>query len=155
MRTLALLIAVAVSACTTPTPAPSQAQSSAPDVAGCLAAAQPETRRACIGVASRRCMEAPGGDTTAGMVQCAQAETRQWELIRHRQIVALRARESETQIAMLDAALTEHARWALANCSYEASRYEGGTLAHVVAATCMRDQTAELTLSLLARDDEG
>ncbi|MGD9980506.1 MAG: lysozyme inhibitor LprI family protein [Hyphomonadaceae bacterium] len=153
MRILALLFGIAISACTTP--GLPQAQSSAPDVAGCVAEAQPEARRACIGLVSSRCMEEPGGDTTVGMVQCAQAETRQWEAIRHRQIVALRARESESQLALLDAALTEQARWALANCSYEASRYEGGTLAQVVAATCIRDQTAELTLSLIARDDEG
>lgn len=153
MRILALLFAVAVCACATP--APTQSQSSAPDVAGCLSDAQPDTRRACIGVASRRCMEEPGGDSTVGMMQCAQAESRQWEAIRHRQVAALRARESETQTALLDAALTEHARWALAICSYEASKYEGGTLAQVVAAMCMRDQTAELTLSLIARDDDG
>jgi hypothetical protein len=123
----------------------------------CLAqaAAEPQGRRACIGQVANACMQTPGGDTTMGMVQCINAETRQWEVIRHHQIAALQARESPTQIALLDAALAEHARWAQANCSYEASRYEGGTLARVVAAACMRDETADLTLSLLGRDDEG
>jgi hypothetical protein len=122
----------------------------------CLAeAAGPDARRACVGRHANACTQAPGGDTTVGMVQCATAETRQWEAVRDRQIAALRARETETQRALLEAALAEHARWAQANCGYEASRYEGGTLARVIAATCMRDETAELTLSLLARDDEG
>jgi hypothetical protein len=98
-------------------------------------------------------MDIEGNETTAGMVQCAQAERRAWEGLRERQIATLRASESPTQLALLDAELAGHARWATAHCAYAASIYEGGSLARAVGAACMRDTIAEHYISLIARGD--
>lgn len=122
-------------------------------IEACLASATPETRRACVGRQSAACMTIAGNETTAGMVQCAQAERRAWEVLRDRQVATLRASESPTQVALLDAALNEHTRWATARCAYEASIYEGGSLARVVGAGCMRDTIAEHYISLIGRGD--
>jgi hypothetical protein len=126
-------------------------------IAGCLSQAggDRDARRSCIGVAARACSQAsPGSETTGGAVQCIEVERRQWEDIRNAEAEVLRARESEAQRALLDAALAEHVAWVRALCAYEASIYERGSLGRVVAITCMRDEMAEHALLLLARYDE-
>lgn len=92
--------------------------------------------------------------TTAGMMRCALAERDEWEGIRDGIVATLRERESPTQLALLDTALEQQARWAEARCAYEASIYEGGSLARVVAATCVRDAMAEHAILLIGRYDE-
>jgi len=66
----------------------------------------------------------------------------------------LREQESASQGALLTAALEEHERWAQTRCAYAASIYEGGSLARLVLAQCMRDAAAEFTIELLGRYDE-
>jgi hypothetical protein len=123
----------------------------------CLSSAGDDeaAQTACIGQFASSCIaNSPGGETTAGMVQCAQAERAQWENVRGAQVIALRAIESPRQIALLDVALDEHGRWAEAHCSYRASIYEGGSLSIVVAAQCMNTVVAEHALYLRNRYSE-
>lgn len=153
MRATLFAVLLCLAGCAIAPTGPTQAAESFTTIDACLASATPETRRACIGRQSAACMETEGNETTAGMVQCAQAERRVWEALRERQVATLRTSESPAQAALLDAELAEHARWASAHCAYEASIYEGGSLARVVAAGCLRDTIAEHYISLIARGD--
>lgn len=85
------------------------------------------------------------------MAACAHSEQLQWAEQRSRYELQLRARESETQRALLDAMLSEQERWVRARCAYSASFYEGGSLARYLNAACMRDMEAELALDLYRR----
>ena len=114
-------------------------------------------RRECIGAAARDCIDSnPANQTTGGMSDCVAEEGRAWQILSAQYEAALRARESATQIALLDAYLEQHRAWAAARCAYNASYYEGGSLARLLAASCRRDTAAELALELYARVfDEG
>ena len=109
-------------------------------------------QRACVGRITDQCIESDDGNsTTPGMVACATSERAQWAALREGYVARLRATESASGNALLDAMLTEHAAWARARCAYAASYYEGGTLARVQGAMCMRDTEADLTLDLHGR----
>lgn len=156
MRVIAVLLAfVAVSACTTTMQAPAQAQTPPADIATCLANVEPDARNTCIGVVSGPCMELPGGETTTGVVQCFARERELWAAQVSEWAARWHASESPTQVEQLSAMLTAHDTWIRAKCAYQASIYEGGSLARVVRAACWRDTTAELALGLMARNDEG
>jgi hypothetical protein len=153
MRLVALIFALlTVSACATPV----AAQHAHDPVATCLAnAAEPEDRRACIGVASALCIDEPGGETTGGMVNCFSRERDLWSAQVATLTERLRARESPAQLRQLDAMFAAHETWMQAKCSYSASTFEGGSLARAIASACFRTTTAELALDLLERFDEG
>ncbi|WP_135211790.1 lysozyme inhibitor LprI family protein [Vitreimonas flagellata] len=131
-------------------------------VATCVAAAGDDfgegfaARRACIGQVSAACQnESDGGVTTAGMVMCADRERAQWEALGEAALAILRAQESATQTSARERALSAHATAARERCAYEASRYEGGSLAIFAAAACAMNQAADLALMLHARTLEG
>ncbi|MGD9814692.1 MAG: lysozyme inhibitor LprI family protein [Hyphomonadaceae bacterium] len=150
MRAILLLFAIAaIAACATT----SQAQPRS-GVDACLAAATPETRRDCIGAESGPCIEEPFGSTTGGMVQCVMREKESWEAQVRLLTLRLRARETPTQLAQLDAMLAAYGPWLQARCGYAGSIYEGGSLSRVVAALCIRDTTAQLAIDLLERFDD-
>jgi hypothetical protein len=151
----AVAFAVMLAACAmTPT---AVARTPTSPIQNCMTNAETDNdaRRACIGSFSRACIESDDANqTTGGMVGCISSERAQWEEVRAIHLLALRERESPSQIALLEAASAEHARWAQARCAYAASIYEGGSLARVMAATCMRDTVAEHALELAGRYDE-
>ena len=162
MRTLPALCVLFISACAT-TPAATAAPPPSPQppaegaIERCIAATAMDqaARRACVGQLTRACIESDDGNSsTQGVVNCATAERTQWASLREHYLARLRARESETQRAMLDTMLAEHERWAQARCAYAASLYEGGSLARVLRASCARDAEAELVLDLAVRFDE-
>lgn len=125
-------------------------------IADCVAAAAGHgDQRACIGIVSRPCMELPGGVSTSGTVACLMREADQWAMVVSSQVERLRASESASQLDHLNGMLAAHETWRRARCHYQASIYEGGSLARVVAASCMRDTTADLALELIARGDEN
>lgn len=158
MRSLFLALALAAAGCAGSPPAAAQAAPAPQNaVQDCLALAAGDAtaQRTCIGRRTAWCIEhTAGGETTSGTVQCSESERLQWEEARAARIGALRAQETASQVALLDAALEQHARWARARCAYEASIYEGGSLARVIGAMCMRDAVAEHTLSLINRGAE-
>jgi hypothetical protein len=140
-------------ACATPAAINAAAEELDP-IAACAHRAAPDERSACIGVVSRPCHEAAGGETTGGSAACFARERALWEGLRDVVANTLRETETASQIALLDATLAEHERWTVARCAYAASIYEGGSLARVVGAQCMRDAIAEYTLDLMSRYDE-
>jgi hypothetical protein len=152
MRAFVVCCALALSGCASPSPARAQTTNGA--IETCLSAAGPDhaERRACVGAATNACIE--GDDamaSTAGMVMCAQAERAQWAALAQSYAATLRARESATQRAMLEAMIAAQPQWAQTRCAYAASTYEGGSFARYLGAACMRDAEAELALDLFAR----
>ena len=147
MRFLRVLLAIGFAPPAFAAPAP------ASDVATCVAAADGfAARRACVGQVSLACQdEGDGGVTTAGMVMCANRERAQWEALRDAALAALRARESAAQTAARERALSAHAAWSQARCAYDASLYEGGSMAIYAAAACEMGQTADIALTLHLR----
>jgi len=157
MRALAFVFVLACCALAAQN-SPTSARAPSSPVENCLATAADDeaAQRACVGQSATNCIETmPGGETTAGMVQCVQAEATQWEIVRGAAVVTLRANESATQLALLDASLAEHQRWTEARCAHEASIYEGGSLSIVIAAQCMRDAVAEHAIYLRNRNAEN
>jgi len=116
-----------------------------------------DARRECIGKTSSACIDSNAANqTTGGMSDCVTEEGRVWQLLSTQYEATLRERESAAQIALLDAYLQQHRAWTTARCAYNASYYEGGSLARLLAASCRRDSAAELALELYARVfDEG
>lgn len=158
MRLLALICAVALqAACATAAPANARAPvSDFGRLNVCLAenAAPDGEPRTCIGAITRLCgeeMGEAGASSTGGLVSCADRERSAWAGILEDSASTLRARESATQIAALDRALTAGEQWAEARCAYDASFYEGGSLARVLAAQCARDTTAQRAIDLYQR----
>lgn len=151
MRLLLVLLAIGFSSPTFAAPRPAHT------VQACVAAAEDfAARRACVGQVNLACQdEGDGSVTTAGMVMCANRERAQWEALRDATLVTLRTRESATQTLARERALSAHAAWSRERCAYEASQYEGGSLAIYAAAACAMDQAADLALMLYARTLEG
>jgi hypothetical protein len=158
MRAFALVFAFAAFGCCAALPAPASAREMTSPVENCLLSAgdHQAAQNTCVGQFASNCIEnTPGGETTAGMVQCVESERWQWENVRGAAVITLRANETPGQLSLLDASLTEHRRWADARCSYEASIYEGGSLSIVIAAQCMRDAVAEHAIYLRNRYSEN
>lgn len=158
MRALTLICVFALqAACATADPASARAPvSDFGRLNVCLAenAAPDGDPRTCIGAISRLCgeeMGEAGASSTGGMVNCAWRERSAWAGILQDSISTLRARESATQNAALDRALAAGEQWADARCAYDASFYEGGSLARVLAAQCSRDTTAQRAIDLYQR----
>jgi hypothetical protein len=108
-----------------------------------------EERETCIGEVSRVCGErqGEGASTTGAVVTCATLEAEAWRSILETLATQLRANESEMQVALLERALAAGEQWTRDRCAYDASQYEGGSLARLLSAQCARD-----TLGLRAID---
>ena len=117
--------------------------------------------RGCIGKAAIACMEAPGGDTTAGMSECLRREVREWDMLMTAwQDGALRqARAADDELKELGSAADPaapaleraQAAWAAyrdAACLYESLRYQGGTAGGPASADCLLQLTADRALRL-------
>ncbi len=122
-------------------------------IASCIANAEGLAgRRACIGSVNLSCQDEDNrGATTAGMVMCAERERAQWAAIRDAAAASLAAQESPTQRAARARATAAHAAWLQERCAYDASLYEGGSLANYSAAACAMGETAEFALILHGR----
>lgn len=143
-----------LSACSTAPVAARETEAPRSAVEACLTGAAQDraARSACIGRVTATCIDSDDANsTTPGMVGCANGERMQWAELRDRYAELLRARESESQRALLEDALAQHASWTRARCAYAASMYEGGTLARFAGAACMRDSDAEFAIELHGR----
>ncbi len=131
---------------------PAAAQTSAPSSApleACIGAAGASLAalQGCKGVVAEPCIEAPGGETTAGMVQCFGAEAEGWGALLEGAIA--RAQSDVQRAPLLNVSQMAWATWRDAECQYQASIYAGGSLARVVAASCVADLTADRAVALI------
>ncbi|MBV0892283.1 DUF1311 domain-containing protein [Paracoccus sp. Z118] len=115
----------------------------------------------CVGNQADICMSLPDGQTTMGMIDCLAAETGWWDV----QLNEIYAAQRQGRAALQDDigsdqmpppldSLVEMERawigWRDKWCTFEASAYAGGSLARVVAARCLLDETARHALRLAA-----
>ncbi|MBN8293878.1 DUF1311 domain-containing protein [Rhodobacter sp. NTK016B] len=127
-----------------------------------VSAASLEDARACIGIGTQACMEgAPDGQTTVGMMQCAQAEAAAWDVLLNAEYqrardVARQGDTAETQPEFQRAAetlLEAQRAWIAyrdANCAMEYAQWGSGSMRMTAGSSCLLDMTAERTLDLRA-----
>lgn len=124
----------------------------------------------CIGVTASACMALPGGDSTAGMINCTSAEIDYWDGLLNDGYQALMAdakgwSPSGDPRVMQDMApellLRQMQRDWIAyrdsSCDFVARPWEGGTIVGVIRAGCLLDATAEQAIRLKRAqfDQEG
>jgi uncharacterized protein YecT (DUF1311 family) len=154
MRRIMMVLALVAASCS-PVAAPESAQAQQTvSVESCITAATTiEARRACKGVVADPCMREPGGDSTAGVVQCQSQEDEQWRALLVARLAGLTA-DDPTRSEALSTAQTAWLAYREAECAYQAAAYEGGSLARVVGASCYMDLTAERVISLISSQGE-
>ncbi|MBL8536735.1 MAG: DUF1311 domain-containing protein [Hyphomonadaceae bacterium] len=151
-----LIAFVLAIACAAPAEVHTDSLDPSPSLEACLNSASVQDRdpSSCIGVVSRRCFQEPGTETTVGSRECFTVERRQWEALAESYVQRLKRNASPTASAALDAYVVAQAEWRAARCGYARTIYEGGSLAQVVVATCMRDATAAFAIDLYERVNE-
>ncbi|MDG1339003.1 MAG: DUF1311 domain-containing protein [Paracoccaceae bacterium] len=161
MKGLARLICLAVLA----TPAMSQDLDYDPTVlATCLAQSDKASRHSCIGAASRACSETDAGRSTVGLGYCFSSEWEQWDAALNtayqRLIVQSRERDADYEGATFQIkpsvpALRDMQRAWIgfrdAACTFEATRWGGGTGAGPASVECMMIMTVQQTLFLQSK----
>jgi uncharacterized protein YecT (DUF1311 family) len=104
--------------------------------------------RDCIGRISDPCLRQPGHESTTGMVECVDTETKVWDDLLNadyqRLLGALgdKAAESVRQAERAWIALRD------ADCGVPYEIYEGGTMARLDGANCVLEHTADRVLRL-------
>lgn len=126
--------------------------------------------RDCIGLAANACMAQPGGDSTAGMINCTSGEIDFWDGLLNEAYQKLMADAQTwtpsgdprvTQDMAPQAVLRQMQRDWIAyrdsNCDWAARPWEGGTIIGVIRTGCMLDATAGQAIRLRARlnEEEG
>ena len=121
-------------------------------VEACVADTPPgELTPACIGAASQRCQQEPGGDTTLGIVECVMGEHAAWDAALNREYKAARAAfQGDPAADSLLAAQRAWIAWRDAECGFQYDRYGGGSMRSIAAANCRMSMTAMRTLDLKA-----
>jgi uncharacterized protein YecT (DUF1311 family) len=139
-----------------------------------------ETPERCIGIVYRSCSEAPQGPndpvppgSTAGRGDCAEREIAVWEAKIDASLTALRAGPLGRTVAQPWNRPDENKRahavpgteiiddmqrtWLVSRaklCDTAAMRYEEGTFARVVYATCVNEETARHALWLMKLEND-
>jgi uncharacterized protein YecT (DUF1311 family) len=145
-RTLAVLALMAASCA--PAAPPGAAGQQQTSIEACVAAAT--TREAlwqCKGVLANPCMSEPDGQTTVGMIECQSREGDAWQALLDAHVARLNADDS-SRSDELAAANAAWEAWREAECIYQASEAEGGSLAGVIATGCHADVTADRVIAL-------
>ncbi len=105
----------------------------------------------CLGEASNACQKATqGGETTIGISECIQAETRAWDVLLNREYKATRQAHAGDQV-VLDQLLAAQRAWIAfrdAECALAYALWRDGSIRVIVAANCMMVQTARRTIEL-------
>ncbi|MFT4014080.1 MAG: DUF1311 domain-containing protein [Paracoccus sp. (in: a-proteobacteria)] len=93
-----------------------------------------------IGEAATVCVARPGGDTTAGMVDCLAVEGADWD--KRLNLFYERAMKQAAPTApVLKASRRDWPAYRDCSCHFQAIRFRGGTKGGSVAATCPMELT--------------
>jgi uncharacterized protein YecT (DUF1311 family) len=104
--------------------------------------------RVCIDIVSRGCASEPGGDTTTGAVACFERERNAWQALMTEAATALEQAMSNTERERFAAAQEAWGAFRDAQCAYESSLFEDGSLAGVERTACERRIIAERTIAI-------
>lgn len=148
MRRVVFIVTLALLPLPAP-PAHAQSQTGGQALETCLAAAGASmvALQACKGALSEPCLDQPGSETTVGSVQCLLAEERGWSA--QLDAALARGRANAPRAQFLQRSQEAWTAWREAECRYQASLYEGGSLARVLTASCRADLTADRAIALL------
>lgn len=111
-------------------------------------AARGAPSRVCIDIVTRGCASEPGGDTTTGAIVCFERERDAWQALMGEAATALEQAMSNTERERFAAAQEAWGVFRDAQCAYEASLFEGGSLAGVERTACERRIIAERTIAI-------
>lgn len=128
----------------------------------------PGARTACIGALSEACRAGEdGGETTMGIVTCALAELRAWDVLLNEEYKATRdwavALDAETvgtfpEFANLADSLLEAQRaWIAyrdAECGLAYALWGSGSMRNIASSNCQMSMTAERTIQLRGMREE-
>jgi uncharacterized protein YecT (DUF1311 family) len=111
-----------------------------------------ERREICPGQYIENCIALrPGADTTVGMITCAREELEAWQVILDQNLASLAGTgRSDLMRTSFEDAQSSWLAHRDAQCRYEASAYEGGTMAGVVSTACFSAMTAQRALRVAA-----
>jgi uncharacterized protein YecT (DUF1311 family) len=151
MRQLLFLAAAGLSIALFAFAAPKPADTSAADRTAAQKCLTSKDARGCIGKIAKTCLAAPGGETTIGMMECTGRERAVWDEQLNASYKLLQGKATPTQAGALKQAQQAWIAYRDARCGFEASRYEGGTLAGVIAGNCLMQVTAERAVELTAQ----
>ncbi|MGJ8618377.1 MAG: lysozyme inhibitor LprI family protein [Sulfitobacter sp.] len=122
--------------------------------------------RSCVGLSAQLCMDTPDGSSTVGMGGCLDAERKFWDdrLNANYQARMVEAKRVDAEMAELGAtvpsqsdALRDMQRAWIAfrdtACTWEASKWGGGTGSGPAYVACLMDLTAEQSIVLNAPEN--
>jgi uncharacterized protein YecT (DUF1311 family) len=129
---------------------PPAAADDADAITACIAAKSKvdEDAHACIGLISDPCLKGHDGETTTGMVECMDRESKVWD--------DLLNADYQRLLKALPAAAADSVRQAQrawlalrdADCKVPYEIYEGGSMARIDSASCVLAHTGERVLQL-------
>ncbi len=93
-----------------------------------------------------RCLEADGGYSTPGMIGCANAETERQDVRLNQTYKLALGRLSSVKKAHLRSSERKWIERLHGRCVSEAASEEGGSLANVIYANCILDETIKRTI---------
>lgn len=109
-------------------------------------------RESCIGAVNAICQQAPGGYSTAGMVECITREWAAWDE-RLNRVYNEALKDAEPKLAKaLREAQRAWLQWREKTCALPGIDNEGGSIVGPLAAACMMDATARQALWLEQRE---
>ncbi|MFO1013693.1 MAG: lysozyme inhibitor LprI family protein [Caulobacteraceae bacterium] len=103
----------------------------------------------------QRCMDAPGGDTTQGMVECYAAERERQDARLNSIYQSVIRRLTPSQAAALRQSERAWIAYRDANCAAKLDVLEWGTMSRLTAADCLVSMTIQRTIELENWPPEG
>jgi uncharacterized protein YecT (DUF1311 family) len=151
MRTLLVIAAFTTASIAEAQKAPIPAADPKLTLDRCIAKSAVSALDRCIGVTSGPCQNGEGAETTIGQVACLNVERTLWEQHLTAVNADLLEELSKPSSAKLVTAQRAWLAWRDAKCAFDATVYEGGTLAKVVQAHCLMRETGLRAVALIQR----
>jgi len=108
-----------------------------------------ERRANCIGQYTEVCTSQSQNQTTHGMTQCASRENQAWMAQLEEISSEILSNLDENPTLAFENAQTAWQAYNEANCRFEISIFEGGSITSVIYAGCMNRATAERAIELI------
>jgi uncharacterized protein YecT (DUF1311 family) len=129
---------------------PARAEDTYQTIAACAAAdhGPDKDEKVCIGLTSGPCLETPEGQSTAGMVDCIERETAEWDALlnqTYKKLLAAAPKKAAEKVRQ------SQRNWLAArnlDCSLDYDLIEGGTMALPMGADCTLRKTAYRVIEL-------